>query len=377
MPRTGENIYKRKDGRWEGRYIKDHSPEGKAVYGYLYAPSYRELKNKMSQVGKQKEIKQRGNGACPIFFQVVAQEWLLSIQPHIKESTNMKYSNLLNSYILPLLGKQPISTFSHEIVQSFCNELLLKGGVKGTGLSSKTVSDCLTLVRSILQYSANRENVPLYNAKSVTIKQHQKEMRVLSQKEQEQLCHYLYEHLDERNMGILICLFTGLRIGEICALKWEDISLSEQIIRVHRTMQRIQVKDGTEKKTKILVSTPKSSCSIRTIPLPDKLIDMLAQNKKAANAYVLTGVDWKYVEPRTMQNHFQRVIKNCSIEPANYHCLRHTFATRCVELDFDIKSLSEILGHASVNITMNRYVHPSMELKRKNMMRLSELIAVK
>ena len=379
MPRTGENIYKRKDGRWEGRYIKNRSPEGKAIYGYLYAQSYRELKEKMFQVNKYTEIGTKNNYICQkkIIFKVIAQEWLLAIQPQIKESTNIKYHNLLNSYILPSLGQQPIHTLSHEMIQSFCNSLLLEGGAKGTGLSPKTVSDCLALIRSILQYALDKGNVPLCDAKAVMVKQKSKDMRVLNRYEQDQLCSYLYKHLNDRNVGILICLFTGLRIGEICALKWRDISMEEQTIYVHQTMQRIQIKDGTDKKTKILISSPKSASSIRTIPLPDKLVQILRRYRKSENAYVLTGIDQKYVEPRTMQNHFQRVIKSCSIDAANYHSLRHTFATRCVELGFDIKSLSEILGHASVNITMNRYVHPSMELKRKNMMRLSELIVVK
>lgn len=379
MPRKGENIYKRKDGRWEGRYIKGRSSEGKAIYGYLYALSYRDLKSKMAQVNRctKNTHKQNITGLQIVKFKEAAQEWKLSVAPHIKESTEVKYDNLLRLYILPLLGEQSISLLSHEIIETFCNNLLMKGGSKGTGLSPKTVSDCLTLVRSILQYSAKKGNISIYNAKTVTVKQHPKEMRVLSCNEQESLCQYLYKNLNERNIGILICLFTGLRIGEICALKWGDISLLEQTIYVHTTMQRIHDRNGTDKKTKILISTPKSACSIRIIPLPDNLVQILTSYKQSSDAYVLTGQKNKYIEPRTLQNHFQQVMKCCSIDKVSYHSLRHTFATRCIELGFDVKSLSEILGHANINITMNRYVHPSMELKRKNMMLLSELITVK
>jgi integrase len=216
----------------------------------------------------------------------------------------------------------------------------------------------------------------LCEGKSVSIKQCSKELRILSIKEQDCLYQYLYDNLNERNIGILICLFTGLRIGEICALRWGDISLTEQTLRVRLTMQRIQTSPGTDKKTKILIAAPKSSCSVRTIPLPNELVQILSSYEREENAYVLTGVTEKFVEPRTMQNHFRRITNACGISNVNYHALRHTFATRCVELGFDIKSLSEILGHASVNITMNRYVHPSMETKRKNMMRLSELFPV-
>ncbi|MFR0985310.1 MAG: site-specific integrase [Frisingicoccus sp.] len=199
----------------------------------------------------------------------------------------------------------------------------------------------------------------------------------MSRKEQEKLCQYLYSDLNACNIGILISLFTGLRVGEICALRWEDISISEQTIHICRTMQRIQDKSGKNGRTKIVVTTPKSPCSIRTIPIPEELMQILISFQTSRTGYFLTGSCQKYMEPRTMQNRFKAALKNCSVSNANYHALRHTFATRCVELGFDVKSLSEILGHANVNITMNRYVHPSMELKKANMQRLSGLFIVK
>ena len=142
-------------------------------------------------------------------------------------------------------------------------------------------------------------------------------------------------------------------------------------------MQRLQIPNAGEKKTKIVISTPKSECSIRSIPLPDSIYELLERNRRGNDAYVLTGMSGKYIEPRTMENRFKKVLSKAEIDDANFHALRHTFATRCIELGFDIKSLSEILGHASVNITLNRYVHPSMELKQKNMNMLSDLFAVK
>lgn len=379
MPRKGENIYKRKDGRWEGRYIKSKSVSGKTQYGYVYARTYREVKNKLSYAlsSKGKEDTTEKNIGAMVCFYDIAKEWFSMIQPQIKESTRVKYKNLLNSYILPELRDIPLGNITRECIEACCNELLLTGGCKGTGLSPKTVSDVLSLIRNILRYSAGKGNVTPCDAKSIVVKQNAKEMRILSRNEQEQLCQYLYLNLDAKNMGILICLFTGLRIGEICALKWEDISFSDRTIYVHQTMQRIQTDCYPERKTKVIVSTPKSSCSIRRIPISDDLTRIISDFGGRKNGYVLTGSEKKYVEPRTMQNHFKRVLQDSSLAPANYHALRHTFATRCVEVGFDVKSLSEILGHASVNITMNRYVHPSMELKRENMQRLSSLFAVK
>lgn len=170
---------------------------------------------------------------------------------------------------------------------------------------------------------------------------------------------------------------TGMRIGEVCALKWEDIILEEQCLYVHQSMQRVQNKEEKDSKTKVIIQTPKSDCSIRKIPVPNEMLQLLVLSKKQNEAFLLTGLVNSYIEPRCLENHLDAVTKACGISKINFHALRHTFATRCVELGFDIKSLSEILGHASVDITLNRYVHPSMELKQKNMNRLSALITSK
>ena len=212
---------------------------------------------------------------------------------------------------------------------------------------------------------------------SIQVKRKDKSIRVLSRTEQEQLCKHLLAEPEPCNVGILICLFTGLRVGEICALRWEDVSFSDQTIHVHHTLQRVQNKSDNGPKTRTVVTTPKSACSIRTIPIPDELNEVLITYKKSSVGYLLTNDEHKFVEPRTMQNWFKKALKLSGIEYANFHATRHTFATRCIELGFDVKSLSEILGHATVNITMNRYVHPTLELKKENMKKLSSLLAVK
>lgn len=164
-------------------------------------------------------------------------------------------------------------------------------------------------------------------------------------------------------------------MGELCALRWEDISLVDHTIYIHKTMQRIKNRGEAVAKTKIIVDEPKSSCSNRLIPIPQVIIAIL-EAMPSKSGYFLTGTE-QQIEPRIMQNQFKRILEKCHIEHANFHALRHTFATRCIELKFDPESLSEILGHANVAITTNRYVHPSMDLKRDQMQRLSELFAVK
>lgn len=375
MPRKGENIYKRKDGRWEGRYIKSRTTAGKAVYGYIYARTYRETKSRLLRLGPMPDVvSPQPNPGGAVLLSEVSAQWLTELRPQVKESSYNKYRNQIQSYILPSLGQIRVQEITGDTVRNFCVDLLNHGGREKQGLSAKTVADTLSTTRRILYFARDKGYSFVPFSPPIRFKREEKEIRVLSRIEQEQLCTYLKGHLDSRNLGVLLCLFTGLRIGELCALKWEDISLPERTVRVQRTMQRVQNQEEAEVKTKILISTPKSSCSIRTIPLPEEMVQLLKENRKSG--YFLTGNPATFVEPRTMQNHFKRVVRASGLAPTNFHALRHSFATRCVELGFDIKSLSEILGHANVNITMNRYVHPSMELKRQNMQRLSELLAV-
>lgn len=380
MSRKGLNIYKRKDGRWEGRYIKTRSEEGKAIYGYVYAKTYRETKEKLNHISNLKSVLVEDNQDLRgiINFYEVTKKWFKSVETNLKQSSRNKYQNMLDMYIIPTLGEMLLNQITYEVLQQLCNKLLATGGSRGQGLSTKTVSDILALTSEILHYASKDYPLVPLDIHSIKIKQKLREMRVLSRDEQNRLCEYLYGNLNSYNIGILVCLFTGMRVGEICALRWEDISLGEQTIYVHQTLQRIQDKSNrAETKTKIIVTPPKSTCSIRYIPLPNELVEIITPHKTAEKGYFLTNNEHKYIEPRNMQYHFKKILKKCNINHVNYHVLRHTFATRCIELGFDVKSLSEILGHASVNITMNRYVHPSMELKKENMQRLSELFTVK
>lgn len=391
MPRRGENIYKRRDGRWEGRYIKSRI-DGKTKYGYVYARTYKEIKQKLYTVSSQyiedvKEVTKttRVLQTAPIAvtetydgdFETVAAEWLETMRLQLKESSIVKYMNLLNTYLFPYFMDRSIESITQEEIDAFSRRLLICGGQKGSGLSPKTVADTRSVLKNIFVYAAQYKKYDVVDINKMCMKQPVKSMRILSVAEQQKLSQYLCDNLTLTNLGILVCLYTGLRIGEICALKWEDISFEEQYLHVNKTMQRIQNKNGAKQRTSILVSKPKSNSSIRKIPLPDDIFTLIVSARCPGHTYFLTGHSYTFTEPRTLQNRFKAITKNCGIPNANFHALRHTFATRCMELGFDVKSLSEILGHASVNITLNRYVHPSMELKKKNMNMVSDIIAVR
>ncbi|MBP1546036.1 MAG: site-specific integrase [Oscillospiraceae bacterium] len=363
MSRKGENIYKRKDGRWEGRYIYSYDKNGHAKYRSVYAHSYTEVKTKLSQIDKKEFVT-----SClphnPI-LQNICGEWLSTVKFKNKQSTYCKYSNVCNNHILPALGYYPINKITTYQIEVFISELTQKD------LSAKSIKDIFGVVKRIFQYAESCSYQIICNLSVISVNNEYKEMRVFSLQEQKCFVNYLLKDMDLCKLGIYICLFTGIRIGELCALTLNDIDFENKTISINKTMQRIQTPD-TETKTSIIITKPKSRSSARIIPLPEFLIEMLCEhcNKNEKAAFLLSGSSEKYVEPRYMQYFFAKCVSECGIEKANFHCLRHTFATRCVEAGFEIKSLSEILGHSSVNITLNRYVHSSMDLKRENMKKI-------
>lgn len=371
MSRRGENIYKRKDGRWEGRYKKGYSPDGRTLYGYCYGKTYREVKEKLlgsitSNSGNQEKTS-RGKK----LFGVYCDEWLSVSKNRIKPSTYSSYSTALDNHIKPFFGGYLPVNITTEAVNRFTDQLLNK-----KGLSPKTIKDYLVILKSVLKYVARAQG----NTNIIEInmpKQTQKEMRVLSVEEQNRLIRYLLSDMDPCKFGTLFALLTGLRIGEICALKCCDVSLSDKTVRVRRTMQRIKNIDGIGAKTKILFSEPKTNNSARVVPLTNTAFELCREHMKHfdSQAFLLTGSESKYIEPRLLQFKIKEYSAACEIENMHFHVLRHTFATRCVEVGFEIKSLSEVLGHASPRITLERYVHSSIEFKRQNMTKL-ELIGL-
>lgn len=365
MARKGENIYKRKDGRWEGRYIKDRGKNDKAIYGYVYAKSYKDVKTKL--VEARMNVDNLPSSKTPLLFSDLIDLWINNKSLSVKESTYIRYKNSLETHIKPKLGIYKINMIDTELLQRFFYEKADSGRVdrKG-GLSSKTLMEMLMIIKGIFNYAKSNGEIIKCDLDQIIIKKSYHEMRILSIDEERRLNQILFTEQNVYKLGILICLYTGIRIGELCALKWKDISFDENTLKVEKTMQRLQC-DNCNAKTKIVISEPKSNSSIRQIPLPDFLVNELKKFRGCADNYILSSDNIKIVEPRTMQNHFKKYISEAKIEKANFHCLRHTFATRCVEKDFEIKSLSVILGHSSVKITLDRYVHVSMQMKRSNM----------
>lgn len=370
MSRKGENIYKRKDGRWEARYIKGYRPDGGAKYGYCYGKSYGEAKRKVTQAKADVLRGKSVSSASKRRFGCYCDEWLRINRHRIKESTYVKYCGIMEKHIVPRLGGLLVQSLNSVTIEQFGHDLLYE-----EKLSPKTVKDVLTMLHSVIKYTLEQFPDTLPRIEIVYPKVPKNEMRVLAREEQTLFVQYLLEDMDDCKFGVLLALLTGMRVGEVCALRWENISLAEQTVRVCSTMQRLRDISGTgSRKTKIMISDPKSAASVREIPLTAYAVKLCKSRWcNDPRAFVLTGAAERYLEPRSMQYRLERYTRDCGLEGVHFHTLRHTFATRCVEVDFEIKSLSEILGHSSPRITLERYVHSSIELKRNNMNKLASL----
>lgn len=352
MPRRGENIYKRKDGRWEARYVKEITADGKKKYGSVYASSYKEVKAK-----QQLCILQPTENHNPIRITVteLIAEWLSSMKNQIKACTDQKYECVCRNHIISDLSAIAVRYISRFTIMSFTERLLEKN------LSTKTVNDILIVLGLALKYA--QETYSITVPKINYVKEHQREMRIFSVQEQQIITEYLLQQIDIHKFGVLLALYTGMRIGELCALRWDDIT--DEHIVINKTMMRIKNEQG---KTEVKIGSPKSESSNRIIPTPKYLLPMI--NQFRSDGYVLSSDNLKYTEPRLMQIKFGQMIAECNIEKTNFHALRHTFATRCIEAGVDVKTLSELLGHSDVKTTLNRYVHSSFGLKQKSMEQL-------
>jgi len=363
MPRKGENITKRKDGRWEARIIKGYDCNGKAQYAYLYGRSYSEAKEKKFAFIRHSDEKKRQNGE--ILLNSVLSEFLLYHQNKSKESTVSQYKRIIDLHIRPQLGNLQLQELTPFQIESFTHYKLNHGYIKeDKGLSSKTVRDILTVLKSTLFY-AEEHGYYSCNTKFSLPRKEKSKIDVLSKDEEQTLWDFITKDFEQRQLGVLIALCTGMRIGEICALRWNDINITNQTIMIHHTLQRITDIRGKQK-TKLIIDTPKSNASEREIPIMNVLLPYITQCKStdSQNGYVLSGSS-RPIEPSNYYTNYQRWLRESNIAPHSFHTLRHTFATRCIESGGDAKSLSEILGHSDVSITLSLYVHPSIEQKRQ------------
>lgn len=363
------NIYQRKDGRYEGRIPVGRKPNGKLRYRSVYHHD----KKKLMKIMDSEIKKEQTNPSSPqIRFNTLFDQWYQSKIGKVRESTLAIYRCYLDTHLRPLLGQKYISAMTSERLNDLCSSALSQRSDRTGDLSAKTHTDILRTLNNILRFGAKKGYcTALLQAEYPRPKP--KKLNILRENELLQLEKVLFDNIDQRNaLGIYICLYTGIRVGELCGLKWDDLDLEQGILFIQRTVQRISVSDQ-DAKSKIVVGEPKSASSKREIPIPNHLIPILTTLKPYKKDLFFLSDDTSCVEPRRVQNAFHHYLDLAGLSHRGIHCTRHTFATRWVENGVDIKTLSEILGHTGIRITLDKYVHISEKTKRENINKIQPL----
>ncbi len=365
MSRRGDNIRKRKDGRWEARYPKGTTLDGKYRYASVYGNSYKEVKEKRQMIlTTEKSARNRVLRLCDLL-----ELWQASNVVRLKASSTFRYQQLIDTHINPALGGMRLENLSAACINSFLAEKMSTGRLDGQGgLSPAYVRSIALVINAAIDYGAAEHLCTPINRKVIKPPLAKREHSILSHHDQKVLETNLFSDIDATRLGILISLYAGLRIGEVCALSWGDVDLSSRILHVRHTVTW----GHTESRAKGLVlGSPKTGSSRRSVPICTKLYHAFLKFKKMPDSWYVASGSSCFLNPRTLEYRYSSLIGRCGLAHINYHALRHTFATRCVEAGMDAKTLSEILGHADASVTLNTYVHSSMDMKRLQLEKIS------
>lgn len=289
----------------------------------------------------------------------IVRFWKSDKKQYVKKSSFSAYVLLIENHLLPVFGNK--DKIEEDEVQSFVFKKL------DQGLSQKTVKDILIVLKMILKFGAKNKWI---DQRSFDIQfptqRDQQSIEVLTRPNQVKVMQHVQANFTFRNLGVYMCLCSGMRIGEICALKWDDLDLENSLIKVRRTIQRIYTIEEGFRKTELILDSPKTKNSIREIPMSKDLLNLIKPIKKVANGsfFVLTN-DSKPTEPRTYRSYYKNLMNDLGLPKLKFHGLRHSFATRCIESKCDYKTVSVLLGHSNISTTLNLYVHPNLEQKKR------------
>ena len=348
MARKGENIYHRKDGRWEGRFIKGRNIEGRIKYGYIYGRTYKEVKKRLLQ----EKAKAFSFNNSQVRYQGTLGDWLdywLSSEVAVKRklSTLDSYSSKVNCHVRPLLGEIKLEELTLNHLQQFILKLEQQ-------MSPASIHAVFRVLKTSLKFAEKMGIVTSTLYSHCQLPKIEKSRKlILSEESIKKITEKV--KLSNHYLPVWIALETGLRIGEIAALKWKDIDFDNRVLLVQRTLQRVTVHTQLNSKSKIVETTPKTLSSKRKIPLGTQLCEHL-QNKKSTSVskYIVSDKSG-YIEPRTIRNHFYKMLDQLNIDRLPFHSLRHTFATRALSQGISVSVISSLLGHASTQMTLDVY----------------------
>lgn len=345
-----------KKKNYEIKIILGYDSQGKAIYTSVFTDTYPEVK--ILRCSNDKLVEE-------VLFKDVCNGWLSYIKNSVKPQSFNKYQMTARLYILPALGQRDIKLLNTIEINRFLKQLATSGRQDGKGLSQSSLKTVLFVIKETFQYAYNLGmcNEVLSNVVFPKKKKANDKLYVLEKKDCQKIIDFVKDDPEPLNIGIALSLCCGLRIGELCALRKSDIDLDKRIINIQYTLQRIQVAKASSK-TKIVISSPKSKTSKRIIPVPEIMMPILKSCNFHENNFILSNNEY-WVEPRRLSRYFKKILNQLEIKDTNFHTLRHTFASLCIASGMDDRTLSEILGHSSVNITLDRYVHPNLKIKHE------------
>lgn len=353
--RKGENIYKRKDGRWEGRYKKGYKTNRQIKYGYIYGKTFQEVRIKLYTLKAHYHTQQELYGDACIPLEEWGKSWLQEIQNDVKPATFSSYHYKLSTYVLPLIGSL------------FLNELTAEEGKKlvrhwtERGLEPSTMQVILGITNKCLNYAKEKNKLKENPFSEVKLpKKRTQKIRSLTKKEQCKLEKIALKEKKDAGLPTYLALYTGLRIGEIAALRWGDLDFERNLIHVNHTYQRIALALN-DRKTQLVIGSTKTHSGARTVPMSKSLRKELLKHRRKSKGSFVFSVNNHPIEPRLLTYHFHQIRKKCGLEDVHFHQLRHTFATRCLEAQGDILSVSSLLGHASTKLTLDTYADSMLE----------------
>lgn len=360
MSKRGINIYRRKDGRWEGRVLQNKNPGKLRTYKSFYGKTYSEVKRKMEHFikeNKQEPVK------CSVTIDEAINRWLENGKEYWKATTYATYYFICRKYIIPLWGNQKAACISGDDMNRFAGEIQF--GNNGKKLSAQHRHNIISVLLRGLSFACKKYGYHISLPENPIPVPRTSPMILPSEQDMSRLEEYLLLNADKStNMGILIAFYTGIRIGELSALTWKDIDLEENVIHIRKNLQRVKTFDGQGNQTKIVVQNPKTENSNRIIPIPPILLKQLKKYRGTEQEYVIKGKKHAFAEARTLQYRFTGILNTLKISKFHFHMLRHAFATQCINKGFDIKSVSELLGHSNVQITLKLYVHSTLRHKK-------------
>lgn len=356
MSKRGENIYKRKDKRWEGRYHKGRTIDGKIKYGSIYGETYQEVKEKLYpyKIKYQTIMQLQGVGSIPLTEWVTT--WLTEFQTKWKPATYANYRHKLTKYVVARIGDQPLNKLTQGDIQQLVEQL------QAHPLSPSTIEVIIRILSNCLSHAVHKELLRNNPCQQVQLpRKTQEKVRALTRKEQKSLEREAKKTSTKQGLPVLLALQTGMRIGEIAALQWKDIDFDSKLIHVRHTYQRVPVNGLEGNRTQLIYGEAKTRASKRVIPMTDELLQALLKRQKQTNHSFVFSVNGHPCEPRLLTRYFHQLRSKAKIRSVHFHQLRHTFATRCIEARADIASVSALLGHASAKMTLDIYTDAMLE----------------